>query len=184
MDTECNKHVKRHQDESLSLFRWPKIKSMYISSYIIVYSLLLWVSWVLLGRGTGDRCLTDEGIGCRDSIESHQVTLVHLAVAKKHRSLWVRNLIPHRNSVQQELLWQKETNVTWMYSISSNANGLLWYLAGNRWIEARVSGVPETGGARGLNGGGEAAALCGERLTASVFRASCTEKQRRKKTDF
>lgn len=44
-----------------------------------------------------------------------------------------------------------------------------------------MSGVPVIGVARGLDGGGEAAALCGERLTASVFRASCTEKQRRKK---
>lgn len=44
-----------------------------------------------------------------------------------------------------------------------------------------MSGVPLIGGARGLDGGGEAAALCGERLTASVFRASCAKKQRREK---
>lgn len=39
-----------------------------------------------------------------------------------------------------------------------------------------MSGVPAIGGARGLDSGGEAAALCGERATASIFRASWTEK--------
>lgn len=104
VDTECNKHVARHQDESLSLFRWPSasraiIKSMYISSYIIVYSLLLWVSWVLLGWGTEDRRPTDEGFGCRDLIKSHRVTLVHLAVAKKHRSKYCEQGIWYRMEI-------------------------------------------------------------------------------------
>lgn len=44
-----------------------------------------------------------------------------------------------------------------------------------------MSGVPAIGGTRGLDSGGEAAALRGERLTASVFRASWTEKEREKK---
>lgn len=37
-----------------------------------------------------------------------------------------------------------------------------------------MSGVPAIGGTRGLDSGGEAAAPRGERLTASVFRASWT----------
>lgn len=41
-----------------------------------------------------------------------------------------------------------------------------------------MSGVPAIGAARGLDGGGEAAALWGERVTASVFRASRTEKKK------
>lgn len=99
------------------------------------------------------------------------------------KTLWGRNPIPHRNSVHQEFWYvihgrQKDTTLTWMYSISSTANGLLRYLAGSRWIEARVSGVTAIGGTRGLDSGGEAAALRGERLTASVFRASWTEKER------
>lgn len=43
-----------------------------------------------------------------------------------------------------------------------------------------MSGVPAIGGTRGLDSGGEAAALRGERLTASVFRASWTGKEREK----
>lgn len=63
----------------------------------------------------------------------------------------------------------------WMNSISSAAIGLLRYLAGSRWIEANVSGVPEIG-VKGLDIGGGAAAKgdvpCCGRLTASVFNAS------------
>lgn len=69
----------------------------------------------------------------------------------------------------------------WMYSISSAANGLLRYLAGSSWIEARVSGVPGIGvkGTCGRDNWGNAAAegdpgVCCWRLTATVFNASWT----------
>jgi len=45
-------------------------------------------------------------------------------------------------------------------------------------MEASESGVPEikVTGTRGLDGSGAVRALCGEELTANVFRASCTRK--------
>lgn len=64
----------------------------------------------------------------------------------------------------------------WMNSISSAAIGLLRYLAGSSWIEAKVSGVPEMGvkGTWGLDNGGGAGLLCGGKSTANVFNASWT----------
>lgn len=47
-----------------------------------------------------------------------------------------------------------------------------------------MSGVPATGGARGLDSRSEAAALCGERVTASVFKASWTEKGREENSEL
>ena len=76
--------------------------------------------------------------------------------------------------------------LTWMYSISSAAIGLLRYLAGKSWIEASVSGVPGIRGKAtwgldsegGAGAGGELPALCGGKFTADAFNASWAKRKR------